>query len=82
MNSNYVEQIQICRPIKEFLELCERKGFVIIEKRVSDFHFHELYFKIEGVQSDILLSTIPKGVQKFNENKYYCNCHWTMVEIV
>lgn len=39
-----VDKIKVCNPLESLLSILLEKGFVIIKSKVSDFHFHELYF--------------------------------------
>jgi len=72
--------IKTCQPIERLINLLEENGFRIIEKKVSDYHFHELYIRVAG-KTDIIPKNIEiEGISK-RDNLFFCSCHWSTVEI-
>jgi hypothetical protein len=74
-----VDNIPICKPIKFFLELVESHGGSIIEQKISDYHFHELFFKVNNFQNKDVKNI--EGIEMLRDGIYYCTCHWSTVEI-
>jgi hypothetical protein len=75
------DNIEICQPMVELVELLSNQGFVIFEKRLQDFHFHEIYIQMSGGGSvDIEIEI--QGVKKIKRNRFVCDCHWSTLETV
>lgn len=76
----FIDKIKVCDPIEKFLVDLQDLGFSIIEKKLRDYHFNELYIKLTG---DLLL--VPPNylydLEKYG-NQYTCKCHWSTVEII
>ncbi|TND10694.1 MAG: hypothetical protein FD123_336 [Bacteroidetes bacterium] len=77
-----IDKVPLCKPIKEFLEMAEENGYKIVEQKLRDYHFHELYFKIkpESIHSEKLKEI--EGIQMHETGQFFCNCHWSTVEII
>jgi len=61
------------------------KGFTIKEQRCSDYHFHELYFKllppsVNMPNENLIVQKIDK-IKKREDGFYSCDCHLSVVEI-
>lgn len=78
-----VDNCPTCEPLFKLIKILRENNFQIIEQKVNDYHFHELYFKFKG---DIgKLSKINfdlNGIERHNDNKFIYTCHWSTVEIV
>jgi hypothetical protein len=74
-----VEDCPACDPVNKLVNNLFEQGFVIVEKQVEDYHFHQLYIKLQG-NINLLNSFSAEGFSKM-DNKYICDCHWTTVEI-
>lgn len=42
---------KMCKPIAALVQSLHHLGFTTIEQKVSDYHFSELYIKMNGKQS-------------------------------
>lgn len=42
---------KMCEPIAALVQSLHHLGFTTIEQKVSDYHFSELYIKMNGKQS-------------------------------
>lgn len=65
-----IDKIKVCNPIESLLNILLKKGFVIIESKVSDFHFHELYFKLQGNYTDELEQINIDKIKKIDHNNF------------
>ena len=43
-----IENIKVCDPITVLIRYLENIGFKIVESKISDYHFHEVYIKMSG----------------------------------
>jgi hypothetical protein len=50
-----VDDIEVCKPITELVSLFTKSGFVILESKVSDYHFYEVFIKITQLSNLITL---------------------------
>ncbi|MGX1927884.1 hypothetical protein [Flagellimonas sp. 2504JD4-2] len=73
-----VDDCPICEPIKNVLNFLLENGFEMIEKKVSDYHFHELYFKLKGEKINI---PAFENIIQHSESKLTCECHWSSIEL-
>ena len=53
MEQIFVDDCPACEPVNRLIDILLRNGFEMIEQRLDDYHFHQLYFKLRG--SGILL---------------------------
>lgn len=80
MDKIVVDNCPACEPVNRLINDLKRIGFVLIEQRLEDYHFHQLYFKFSGDLGSF--SNIDtKGFSKV-ENKFICDCHWSTIEIL
>ncbi len=47
-----IENIKVCNPITTLIQYLENKGFRIVEFKITDYHFHEVYIKMSGERTD------------------------------
>ena len=74
-----VDGCPVCEPIKNALDFLLNNDFLIIEEKVSDYHFHELYFKLKGRVIDI---PSIENITQHSESKLTCECHWSAIELI
>lgn len=79
MNEIIVDHCRACEPITRLVNQLSEKGFVIVEQRLEDYHFHQLYIKIQG-NLNLVDAYSVDGFSRV-ENKFICECHWSTVEI-
>ncbi|SCC06947.1 AraC family transcriptional regulator [Gilliamella intestini] len=77
-----VEDIKVCEPISILVNIFLNHGFKIIEQKVTDYHFHELYFKLEGKYFGGIDNINVDKIIRHNTNIFLCSCHWSIVELV
>jgi hypothetical protein len=77
-----INNVEVCKPVETLVKHLLDENFSIIERKISDYHFHELYIKMSGrlnsLNSDIIET---EGINKISNTEYYCSCHWSTVEI-
>jgi ribulose bisphosphate carboxylase small subunit len=76
-----VDDIQICEPITLLIRVLIDHGFKIIEEKVSDYHFHELYIKMEGKYFNDIENLNINKITRQRMNLISCSCHWSIVEL-
>jgi hypothetical protein len=80
MESIIVNNCPACEPVNRLVNDLTRLNFSIIEEKLEDHHFHQLYFKLEGDMKKMKKINIS-GFSKV-ENKFVCDCHWPTIEII
>jgi hypothetical protein len=80
MDDIIVDDCRACEPVTRLVNELLEKGFVIIEHRMEDYHFHQLYIKLQGNLS-LVDSYSVDGFSRV-DNKFICSCHWSVIEII
>lgn len=75
-----VDNCPVCDPVNKLINDLLHFGFIILEKKLVDYHFHELYFKLKGDLGRLN----QMEVENFNRegDSFICKCHWTTIELV
>jgi len=76
-----IEGIELCKPIVELLEFLRDNDFTIIEERISDYHFHEVFIKMKNNSSKRFDSIGIDNITQPNPDVFCCSCHWSCVAI-
>ncbi len=77
-----VNNIDPCLPVIELLELLSDAGYKIVESRVGDIHFNELYFLLKSGRNKIDTQSINiDKIKPVSSDKFNCECHWSIIEI-
>lgn len=80
MKKLFVDDCPACEPINRLIHNLKKHEFRLIEQRLEDYHFHQLYFKLTG--NIALIEEISfEGFSKINQ-KFICDCHWSTIEIM
>jgi hypothetical protein len=77
-----INNVKVCNPIETLINLLSENGFKVIEKELSDYHFHEMNIKIAGNIKEPLPNVEIEGITRHSENLFICACHWSRVEVV
>lgn len=80
MENIIVDNCKACEPVNQLIQILSQNGFKIIEQKLEDYHFHQIYIKLVG-NLNILDSLKTNGFTRI-ENKFICDCHWSTVELV
>ena len=72
-----VDSCPVCDPVQRVVEHLLARRFHIVDQRISDPHFKQVYIYLRGLPCDDLPAA-PDMVRV--ENKYICDCHWSTVE--
>jgi hypothetical protein len=78
MKNIVIDNCPACEPINRLIGDLENNGVLIIESKLEDYHFHQMYFKINASLEqlkDMNLSGFTK-----NDNFLICDCHWSRIE--
>ena len=73
-----VDDCPVCEPVNDLIDFLENNNYKVVEEKVSDYHFHEVYFRLEGPEIEI--PQFPK-ISKHTNTQFVCECHWSMVEL-
>ena len=73
-----IQNCPACEPVNRLMEELTSEGFTILESRLEDYHFHQLYFKVNAKISNIKHLGRIGFTRK--DNFLVCDCHWTSVE--
>lgn len=79
MRKIIINNCPACEPINQFINKLIENKFELITERIEDYHFHQLYFHLEGDLSK--LKNIPNTGMKIIDGKFICECHWSTVEL-
>ena len=79
MKTSTVDKVKPCKPISSTIKILESLGFEIIEQKLADHHFSELYFLMSGDLSKISEKTFV-GMHQV-KNNLICDCHWSTIEL-
>ena len=77
-----IEKVKVCNPIEILVDTLVKKGFEIVQSEVSDYHFHQLYFKLQGKYTDELEQIHMDKIKKIDDTTFSCSCHWSIVELI
>ncbi len=84
MRKLVIDNCPACVPIALLIQYMEDLRFTIAEQKCTDFHFHEL--KIIMISQDVRPDSVNvsgiERIQKHLDGSYYCECHWSIVEVV
>ena len=70
-----IENIKVCDPITVLIRYLENIGFKIVESKISDYHFHEVYIKMSGKKTNDIDIISINNIQRYSERIFVCSCH-------
>lgn len=79
MRDFVVNELKACESIRQLLNHLVDKNMQILEIRIEDYHFHQLYVKVEGDFK--LIDKAFLSDMLVNDFKISCKCHWSTVEL-
>jgi len=75
-----IDNTEVCQPIAELSSLLRERGAVILNERLSDYHFKEVLIEMEYEGSaDAFDDLAINEITRVNPGKYTCDCHWSTV---
>lgn len=77
-----IDKIKVCEPITSLVDYLTKHGYEIVEKKVSDYHFHEVYIKMKSNNLKQIDDAFIEKIDKIDNTTYFCSCHWSIIEIV
>lgn len=72
------EDQYICPVMRNLIDQLEERNIPLAESRMSDYHFHEFYFRVNA-NPEIIKTPHFEGA-KVVENCIVCDCHWSTME--
>jgi hypothetical protein len=73
-----IDKCPACDPINRIIEKILERGYKILESKLDDYHFHQLYFKVNA-KIDILDEIDISGFT-IKDSFLVCDCHWSRIE--
>ena len=70
----------VCEAMLNVIKQLEERGVHLSECRMSDYHFHEYYFRVNA-DPKIIDSLVLNGVHVV-DNSIICDCHWSIMEFI
>jgi hypothetical protein len=80
MEKLIVDNCPACDPINRLVKDLVERGYMIIERKLEDYHFHQLYFKVDTRLSEVK-DINTSGLTRF-DNFLVCDCHWSRIEFI
>lgn len=68
----------ICDVMQDIINQLKEKNIPLAEYRMSDYHFHEFYFRVNADPE--IIKTLQIYNAKIVDNSIYCDCHWSKME--
>lgn len=78
MKKIILDNCPACTPINELIHGLEKNGFKVIESRLEDYHFHQLYLRVNTTIENAKKLNIEGLTEK--DNFLICDCHWSRIE--
>jgi len=78
MNKIIVQNCPACEPVNRVIEELLENGYEIIEEKLEDYHFRQLYFKVNANMQAVDNLNITGFAKK--DNFLICDCHWSRIE--
>ena len=72
------EKNVICPVMQSLIDQLKKRGIPLAESRMSDYHFHEFYFRVNA--SPETIKTLHIEGAKVVKNCIVCDCHWSTME--
>lgn len=72
------ENQYICHVMRNIINQLEERNIPLAESRMSDYHFHEFYFRVNA--NPEIIKTLRIEGAKVVKNSIVCDCHWSEME--
>jgi hypothetical protein len=80
MKKLFVDDCPACEPVNRLIHDLKKHKFRLIEQRLEDYHFLQLYFKLKGDITAIEKISVEGFTKK--DHQFICDCHWSTIEII
>lgn len=68
----------ICDVMKNLFNQLKERNIPITECRMSDYHFHEYYIRVNA--NPEIIKTLHFEGAKIVDNSIVCDCHWSIMK--
>ncbi len=68
----------ICDVMKNLINQLKERNIPITECRMSDYHFHEYYIRVNA--NPEIIKTLHFEGAKIVNNSIVCDCHWSIMK--
>ncbi len=68
----------ICDVMKNLINQLKERNIPITECRMSDYHFHEYYIRVNA--NPEIIKTLHFEGAKIVKNSIVCDCHWSIMK--
>lgn len=76
-----IDDIEVCKPITELVLFFTKHGLILLDSKISDYHFHEVFIQMKS-NSFINYDYIKiKNISQAKPGLFYCSCHWSCIKI-
>ena len=72
------ENQYICPVMQNIINQLKERNIPLAESRMSDYHFHEFYFRVNA--SPEIIKTLHIEGAHVIKNSIVCDCHWSIME--
>lgn len=76
-----IDKVKVCKPIEALVEVLQNSGFEIVESKISDYHFHEVFIKLKGKNTDVIRNISIQKIKNIDDKTFACDCHWSVVKL-
>ncbi len=73
-----VDNCPACDPVKRLIHALSQQGYNVLESKLEDYHFHQLYFKADAPMD--IARKLKIGDFSEKDNYLICKCHWSRIE--
>jgi hypothetical protein len=80
MKKIIIDNCQACEPVNRLVNEIIEKGFEIVESKLEDYHFKQLYFKVNA--NEVIIKDLDTSGFSQVDRFLICNCHWSRIEFV
>ena len=78
MEKIVIDKCSACAPVNRVLYEIKVKGYIVLDSKIEDYHFHQLYFKVNA-KIDLVKEIDISGFT-LKGNFLICDCHWSRIE--
>ena len=72
------ENQYICPVMQNIINQLKERNIPLAESRMSDYHFHEFYFRVNA--SPEIIKALHIECTHVIKNSIVCDCHWSIMK--